>query len=273
MDEVKLALIPPVQLLNYTQMTSYQLVLPHMVKEVDAYRFWYTRMAKSRDNYIILDNGEAEGFNYFSPDHLYGMAAHLGFDEIVVKDSMADMQGTKDLTKQFFDTISQERKTQENGPKFGFVLQGKSMQELMDITRWYLEEYGELVHTLYIPRHLISTLSDIHARIKVAKELDRLFKVKGKYDIHLLGAHHHAPVEVVIAEQQVPWVRGMDTSMPFNYGWNKALVGSGHFRRPDDYFDLLFDDEQKKYVDANVRQFINWAYGGFPQTHRGGMDD
>jgi hypothetical protein len=55
-----LALIPPVSLLDYTDRTDFQLMLPQLVSD-DRYAYTYGHHCKDHQQFVTLDNGAAEG--------------------------------------------------------------------------------------------------------------------------------------------------------------------------------------------------------------------
>jgi hypothetical protein len=254
----QVAFIPPVSLLDYTFMTSYQLVLPHMLDNAE-YRAHYTRLAESTEHFMILDNGEAEGENNYEARYLFELASTTGYDEVVAHDVMGDMLATMDKTADFLDAI--QNMQGEGSPQVGIVAQGRSVAEVSSFVEYFVNsDYQNSFHTIYLPRLLIGQLGSITARTDLAVLLDKKFNLRHRYAVHFLGAHHDAPVEVQRIGQTAPWVRGIDTSMPFNYAYYGALLGNGHYQRPDGYFDLNEADFQEPiYIRKNADQILKWA--------------
>jgi hypothetical protein len=261
----KLALIPPIALLDDTLKTSYQLVLPHLLMTRSDYSDHYLKLAESEQHFVIMDNGEAEGQNNLEALELFQLAEAYYADEVVAPDSMKDMGETMERTAEFLDAtekVWENLQSTKRPVNIGIVAQGKSVHEVTKFVQYFVEsDYKNQFTTIYLPRHLVTTLGDIRARITLARELNYKFRLVEKgYKVHFLGANHDAPVELMHLAQQVPWVRGMDTSMPFNYAFAGALLGEGHHPRPENYFNLTISDAPKpEYIDKNIDVMLRWA--------------
>jgi hypothetical protein len=257
-EVTQLALIPPVSMLDYTKLTSYQLALPHLMNTNHRYRRHYGHMADSTEHFIILDNGEAEGENKYTPRQLLDMATRYNFDEVVAKDVMGNMLATVESTKEFLNVY--KTYSHRNEVRVGIVAQGHSKSQVLAFIQYFANEpwTEDLFKTIYLPRHLIGTLG-VRGRVELAQAISKMGIAK-KYDIHFLGAHHDAPAELTSVVQTVPWVRGFDTSMPFNYAYANSALGEGHHKRPDNYFDLQEKDFTNPHqVHTNVMTMIRWA--------------
>ena len=266
MEEVmtKLALIAPISMLGLTERTDYQLALPHLIETNSTYRRHYIELGRDPQQYIIMDNGEAEGQNNFSHAQLLQLANMIGADEVVAPDTMKDSADTIRRSDAFLKWYSDIFGAV--AIPVGIVLQGETYQELLDtLTHFVNSEYVNMIKTFYLPRHLIDTLSNEEpnplARIEVAEKFEPILRA-GKFDLHFLGANSHASYEAYDLARAVPWVRGIDTSMPYNYALaNKAVTSSLAINRPDNYFELFPTRAQHQLAKDNTEVMISWLNG------------
>src|SRR4051812_20646349 len=132
---MKLALIPPIDLLDRTCETQFQLMLPHLIYDE---RYAYTYRAHCRDprQYVILDNGEAEG-ETIPVWKLASIAMDFGVNEIVLPDTIGNMLDTMEKAEAFIDMATDgfdlvTRAFLEYRTKFMFVVQGQNLQEFKE---------------------------------------------------------------------------------------------------------------------------------------------
>lgn len=208
--------------------------------------FYQTR---TDDNFIILDNGVAEGYE-FGAKHLLTLAGEAAVSEIVIPDTMGDANDT--LAKaQYFARYAQPEY------QYMFVLQGRDVQEVMfclnNLDNGAMFSY---VTTIGIPRHL----HDIDKNFRVHL-VEHLIKeaFNDKFEIHFLGASSWMREAVVLAEtvQYVENFRGIDTSMPIYMGLEGLHINvDPYISRPDNFFDRTDDN---KAVQANIDTYLDWA--------------
>jgi hypothetical protein len=253
-EAVKLALIPPFSYLSDTKLTRYQLMLPHLVTN-EAYSYTYEELGDNKDQFVILDNGEAEGVQQDWFD-LQDMARSYRVNEIVLPDVIADRRETQ---KRVAEAMTQWQRIPNVG--LMYVLQGKTWGEI----EWSFEDacHYSAVTTIGIPRHLPETLGYKHARWNIVRWImaERLHMLAGR-DIHFLGMHPQLPREM----EQSPsarvrkMVRGFDTSAPYNFAEAGALMQEGAtVRRPDGYFDLdRFDQRRQDLLTKNIA-YLSWC--------------
>jgi hypothetical protein len=260
---LQIALIPPTSLLDFTYRTSYQLALPHMLDSDNVYSEHYSHLADSFDHHIILDNGEAEGQNKYSPHQLWKLATTYGFDEVVAHDIMGDSHGTVLWTGKFIEALRPELEANPGALKIGAVAQSTSIEGALWTAEHLLTKFPHEIDVLYIPRLLIATTQRTTARVELALLLEEKLNLQERHiGIHLLGAHHDAPMEVLRVTQDAPNVRSMDTSMPFNYAYAGAHFGEGHHKRPEGYFELAAHDFNPPLAAQNVEVLLRWAKTG-----------
>src|SRR5690606_37170006 len=137
---MKLALIPPVSLLDTAADGDYQLALPHMLVSDDVYFSWYAAQGNA-GSFTILDNGEAEGENRFTAGVLMTLAERIGAKEIVAHDVMGNKKATTESNLQFI----QEFGTLDGYSRFklGIVAQGQDGSEVMDFIQYFLDNHPD----------------------------------------------------------------------------------------------------------------------------------
>lgn len=243
---MNVALICPPHLLEkYATRTRYHLVLPHLFRSQKYLDFYRTRI----DNFIILDNGVAEGHE-FGAKHLHTLAGEAAVNEIVIPDTMGDANDT--LAKaQYFARYAQPEY------QYMFVLQGRDVQEVMfclnNLDNGAMFSY---VTTIGIPRHFHDI--DKNFRVHLAEHLIRE-AFNDKFEIHFLGASSWMREVVLLAEavQYIENFRGIDTSMPIYMGLEGLHIGEDtYISRPDNFFDRTDDNEA---VQGNIDTYLDWA--------------
>lgn len=245
---MELALIPPISWLHYDDATRYHLVLPHLLRdETYAAHYW------DQPGYHILDNGEAEGENNFTPEALHIIANSYGFDCVVVPDTMGSMIGTAEKLKDY----SYHWRDEDGGaiPHRMVVVQARSYQEV-DALVGDASRYEWVTH-LGIPRILAaSTGMAAEARVNVA---NHIIKEWGdRFKLHFLGMHPAHLMEWQLIQETFyneDIVQGMDTSLPFNAAYEKRCLDDGlpqPIVRPDNYFHLPKESFDKACLDHNV---------------------
>lgn len=247
---MKLALIPPFDGLHIiNERDNYHLMLPQLLDN-ELYATKY-RELRRRGDFIILDNGAAEG-ELVSDEKLVALTRAFDPDEVVIPDIMGDALGTIGRATKFVKAYGSEIQAD-----LMFVAQGRS---LIEVTRM-IEVLVTLDHvtTVGIPRHLLATTGHKDVRIMLAMWIHKHY---GKtLNIHFLGAAPSWPFEVLYAND-LKFVRGMDTSMPFNYALNNAYLVEGdkkHIKRPLDYFNQQFTHEQEILARRNAVLMRQWA--------------
>jgi hypothetical protein len=250
---VRAALIPPKGYYETALKSDYHLVLAQVVRSDDEYRRMYEGV--SSDHYVILDNGAAEG-EIVSDDELIRTAVRLGVDEIVLPDVIGDYVATISRAEKFLDE-------QPHNGAFGFmgVVQGNNQAEL----RKCIDDYGAMqeVRAIGLPRHLLNLLSSDLGRICLLQYLERDYgDPKGyPFAVHLLGTNPTWPNEIETIAKTHSWVRGVDTSMPYNWAIAKNTLGPvAIVDRPENYFTARRDIDEK-LLNENIGIYMGWASG------------
>lgn len=248
---MRLALIPPTSLLTASPNTNYHLMLPQLVGN-----WWYSSLFKFRgidsEQYVILDNGAAEGCDV-TPDVLMDCADKYRVDEVVMPDVMYDTLATSIKVIDFL----KELQGREHTYKLGLVVTGRSETEAFEFALQMMDQYGDKVDVLYLPRLLV-TKENPFTRIDLAQDLLDLFPYE---EIHFLGAN-----SLFIREMQeagkLGIVRGMDTSAPFNYTFHgQKMDEESSCNRPEGYFDLHASKFDWHLLQYNIGLAQEWARG------------
>jgi len=247
---VKVGLIPPKGLENYGLRSKFHLALalPELIGR-RTYGGMYTRAASMGD-YVVLDNGIAEGQPCNAED-LATFAAKIGAKEIVAPDVLRNAGKTLALV---------ERYVRDYPPTLYCmaVAQGKKMLEYQTL----VEEFAKLdaVTAIGIPRHMLETLDSKACRIDLANWIAEKFPER--FDIHFLGTNPYWLLEIKNTSKYAPHVRSVDTSMPFSYAIEgEELRGSRReFTRPDKYFDIDWGTRVNgSLLRGNIATLMEWA--------------
>jgi hypothetical protein len=253
---MKVALIcPPALLERYGRLTHYHLVLPHLLESKKYSDFYRERRANG--DFIILDNGAAEGLEY-GPRHLHRLAKEVEANEIVVPDTLGDYLDTISKAKAFVPYADPDF-------KYMAVIQGSTMEEVLKCL-YYITSAPDMMYitSLGLPR-VLNTI-DHHFRAILASTIIRE-GIHEKFQIHFLGYSkwirevtslaniaegHEAP------HWDAPGFRGIDTSMPIYMGLaGRYILENNYVERPDNYFDITHDRYEQ--VMANINAFLIWA--------------
>lgn len=276
---MKLALIPPLCRLRDMEQTDYQLILPQLVNSHVRYEDFVYHL-KTRGDFLILDNGAAEG-KIVEEDDLIDIAVELEVNELAVPDTLGDMVAT---LKQFIGFFERNEETlavnkfSTGGPNLGFVAQGNSWVESISLVNTVMKsDWSPYINTVYIPRLLVKESGNVRERIQVAEQIYKDYA--GRLEIHMFGSAPEWPREAMAVDTECPYVRGMDTSMPYNFAYQEPrrpaqAMGGGAsiwdatgskplIRRPEGYFTKSLDRFDLPLLEQNVRVMHTWT-GSIP---------
>jgi hypothetical protein len=228
--------------------TEYQLMLPQLLWD-ERYTAQYAAHCVDPNQYVILDNGAAEGEDW-DFDKLLVVADAMRVDELVIPDVLGNAEQTRTLAMECLEYFEHF----EPPFKLGVVMQGKSPSEGLDMIAKLLVDAPVRPSVVYIPR-LFITEDFLKARIYLAEWLHSLHP---DLEIHFLGMSGLFPSEPY-AMRQVRFVRGIDTSLPFNYALaGRRVIGQHNISRPENYFDLQMNWEQQDTAVDNIVQMQHW---------------
>jgi hypothetical protein len=250
---MRLALIPPYQLAD--DMWQYSDITLGLAYILESQHFEHPYIkAWQLSGYKILDNGAAEG-SLIGDIRFMEVARNSHPDEIVVPDVLGRPEQTIARADAFFE------KFPEPGYKLMYALQGIDIKEAVAHLRVVMgKPWWPQITCLGLPRLLI-TQNHRDVRIDMAKIIHEEPFARDR-DIHFLGASSKWPAELREAAREVPFVRSMDTSMPYVYGLDGRLVDEGDIiNRPTNYFSYKLMPEQRDYVFRNVNMMLEWTKG------------
>jgi hypothetical protein len=250
---MQLALIPPFSRLSDTYHTKYQLALAHLLQDFEvnsAYCETYLQHSEDSDAYVILDNGAFEGSLVGATD-LISLANTYGVNEVVIPDTMKNERETRELAR-LFQTMAADNLAP--GIKLMFVAQGHSQFEMDMSVAWAVNQ--PWIGTIALPRHTLETCKTLNARLELASWIaDNSDK-----EIHFLGASPLWTTEFIEARNS-GIIRGMDTSMPYVYGYHEKVLPSNEIlNRPDNYFEVDMDEMQHHITLRNVIMMVDDVY-------------
>ena len=210
----------------------------------------FYRTRSDQGDFIILDNGAAEGILY-GTKHLFTLAKEIGASEIVIPDTLGDAN----------DTLAQAQafaRYAQSDYQYMFVLQGSTAEEVMFCLRAL--DNGNMfsyVTTLGIPRHLYAI--DSTFRTELTKMLiHENFHLR--YNIHFLGASQWMK-EIWALEtltRGLEGFRGIDTSLPIYMGLEDLSIETDSYMpRPQNFFTR--SDDNEKVINMNMAIFLSWA--------------
>jgi hypothetical protein len=248
---VKAALIPPAGYEETALASDIHLVLPLPTLVTNQTYIDTYRKAAARGDYIILDNGVAEG-DLRPTATIMHMARTVGAHEIVAPDVMGDMSGTRALTRKFLASAGNIDDYNVMG-----VCQGANWPEVHTLIEFFARY--PYITTLGIPKvHLARGLT---ARFDiVTKILDRYGST---FKIHLLGAHRNAVAELWKCDFPAQ-VRSTDSTLPYKFArhftpLSDALASDDvYFQRWDGYFSHRVDISAMM-LNTNISTYKEWA--------------
>jgi hypothetical protein len=258
---VKAALIPAKgYYATATLKSDFHLVLAQI--EDKSYKDTYTYTNIDEDSYVIVDNGAAEG-STVDDEQLLEAVRFYSADEVVIPDVMGDMKATIERKDKFLKSAEATDADHGiyNGVHFMGVVQGQTFDEVAECIDNFLDD--ERIDVIGVPRHLLTTFKDSHARFHVLMYME---KRKGwEQKVHLLGTNNVWPSEILGIAQQFPWVRSCDSSLPYNYTIGEARLDEAtelreHIGRPDGYFTRTWELDMDLLND-NIDTYLGWARG------------
>lgn len=246
---MKAALIPPVGYERTALESDIHLVLP-LKPLVSNTRYVATYQdAQARGDYVILDNGCAEG-QLVDGDILIDFARKIRAHEIVAPDVMGDAAETLFATSQF---LAQHKKEVQDFNVMA-VLQGRFMQQRLEL----LHRFNEMdeITTVGIPKACITEPGST-ARLDTVTMV--MNEYPNRFKIHLLGLHPKFPTEMLNLEYPEE-VRSMDSTQPYKITETNRVMSSNHAwaSRRDDYFTVV-QPIHPPLLASNIKTFLKWA--------------
>jgi hypothetical protein len=252
---MKVGLIPPRGLENFALQSKFHLALalPELVNRT-TYAGMYAR-ASALGDYVIMDNGLAEG-HIIEPMDLRTAALKVMAKEIVAPDVMRDGAETVKAVRKYFTAISLESAIEV---KYMGVAQGITVTEFQNC----IEKLAGLqpIKVIGIPRHMLETVRKKPCRIDLANWINNTYP--DRFEVHFLGTNASVWTgEVRAAAKYSPFVRSVDTSMPFTYAIaNESLATTtANIIRPDGYFKIDWSRRvSASLIRKNIQTLMEWA--------------
>jgi hypothetical protein len=203
---------------------------------------------------VILDNGAAEDVT-FGAKHLLTIADMIQADEIVVPDTLFDAEETISQALAFSRFAVPEHPVSKKPIKYMAVLQGTKWEEFTKCLRAYAEMTPlGYISSVGIPR--LMAREDPEARIRMFNYIAEMdYHLQPGLEFHCLGSTDDLDEVRFLAE--VPWARGIDTSVPISMGLQGIdIQDSVRVPRSDDFFELVSETEE---VNKNIQTYLEWA--------------
>ena len=121
----KCMFICPPEMTSLSRVSDAHLILQQFVIEGSRYANYFHRRITDYNDYVILDNGVAEGLDAPSLGNLLDKADLVGAQEMVMPDVMFDLYATVDRTSHAIVDLYELRPESESRPKIHVVVQGE----------------------------------------------------------------------------------------------------------------------------------------------------
>lgn len=248
---MKAALIPPKGLEHTALESDIHLILPFLTLRRNLqYQATYAA-ARKRGDYLILDNGVAEG-SLASANALMTIAQNMKVHEIVAPDVMRDASQTLTMTVDFLRDYPKS-----HDYNIMAVAQGENQDEVL----YLIQQYVRIpqITAIGIPKCLITERFD-SIRSQVAQTV--MARYPKRFDIHLLGLHKLFQTEMIDCEFP-PGIRSMDSAQPYKMAEADLPLTANNasgFRdaRRRDYFQRP-SVTNMKVLEYNIKTFKEWA--------------
>lgn len=192
---------------------SFHFVLAQYVLSDPEYAAYY-RLHHSKGDFVILDNGAAEG-GPLPVQNLVQAAELVHADEVIVPDVLRNREKTEALVREAINEIP-------NYYRLMIVPQAEMPISWMQSCGHFVMKYD--FRTIGIPKH---TETFKGGRLNLLKFIEEE-GINLTHDIHLLGIWKDPLSEILPIVERFPWVRSLDTAMPFAYAQhNESIQTSG----------------------------------------------
>lgn len=236
-------------------------MLPQLLESKKYSTFYQER--KADGDYIILDNGVAEGAKIGHYD-LIEAIHQVEPDEFVLPDVMGDCDRTIEAVRDFLEFGRDSIRLKYSGAKPIGVLQGKSFQELFKIMGFY-QSIG--VRIVAVPRVLCKLLGHKLSRVTFIESITnkKLEHFIYEFDTwHCLGSSDWIQE---VAALNGTGARSIDTCLPISLALQGYTIElNAHKQRPKSYFNLEEpDDYTRKLIEHNIDVYLTLAGAQRPE--------
>jgi hypothetical protein len=244
---VKAALIAPKGYETTALWSDIHLALPLLSLRSNMDYLRMLAFARKRGDYIILDNGCAEG-QLVTNEELMLFARVIQAHEIVAPDVLDDANKTWELTYKFIENTSGVQDY-----NIMAVLQGRTVGERMAL----LESFATIneITALGIPKVTVRQPGS-QTRLTTAMAIHNLYP--NRFKLHLLGLNEAFPTEM--RDVAFPdWIRSMDSAQPYKVTESgQRLSQQAHATRRPDYFENKVEVDMA-LLKVNIETFRTWA--------------
>jgi len=263
---MKIANIVPTAYLDLIEDRPVHMALAHLALDSTEYAEWYHEQAE-RGSFVILDNSLIE-LGQALPMHDLLRAAELcGATEVILPDVFKDSRGTVASVKKALTEIDQLEDIIPRGIATSLmcVVHGADRED-------WIECYDELarsvlsesISTFGIPKVLDEVWSP-GGRIGCTTFLQQSGRINPRKAYHLLGIWTD-PIEVRMQSIH-PWIRSLDTALPFHAGQHGLRFTSTGLprgvrpKRPHRFFEMPrnLDSHSITSVKFNINVLDKWS--------------
>lgn len=225
----KLATIVPVGNLNVIESHRYHMALTHLLSIPEYFEF-YRKQVES-GSFVILDNSTVELGRPERLDTYLDKAVALGTTEVLLPDWLFERVRTIDA---MIAGLTVAKEVNYSG-QFMVVPQGRDPEEWLHCLKLMLE----------FPIHSIGISKRYHemfgvSRLMAVLAARRVIEYAGRTDvkIHLLGCEQFPELDVAPC-LELPYVRGVDSSLPAKFAFHQERLEPGKLRpSPQHMLDL-----------------------------------
>lgn len=231
-----------------------------------AYATFYKEIVKEYE-YSILDNSAFELGDSYDPNILFEIGEQYKPSHLILPDALHNKALTQARALAYIAKFGGK-----STPKFIGVLQGKSIEEFVELYNFYCTV--DEIEVIAVPFDLFTkeeydyTTYKIYDNIdyklhRVAVISDLISKVEMKKPLHLLGCA--TPKEFTLYPQRLrEYIKSVDTSAPIVYGWNGIkfetninldLTVDKPKEKLAENLDIVLQHSQVSTIAYNVRQF------------------
>lgn len=260
---MKISFESPLSLLHDSIMyNDYQYVLPHLIDEYSTYKdFMLTYRNRTKDSFIIMDNGLFEGITHTKSDLLEKINL-IRPDIFIVPDEWNDSYATIRNAKEWL----QHKNIISEATNLMVVCQGKTLGELITTYQTLLDlgyKHIAFNHSSIAYKTMFPDYEPLKAQMYGRMEFIRQLVVKNIIDKsvyhHILGA---SDWKEYMAYNDWEFIKSGDTSAPIING---ALGIKFDVEKPyikpsnkiEEFFKKDFDTQEKEIIFHNIKVFKN----------------
>ena len=246
---MRIALIPPIQNLEYVKRGHMAMALTHFVLSNPEYAKFYRKL----NMFKILDNSAYED-QLCDIEKVLEAAEMIKADEVILPDIILDGQKTIESTEDALSIIRKKRLVRQY--RWMAVPQGKTREEWWKCFK-HLNRHASIntigLSKLSCPVAFNNTITN--ARLEITAGIEKEGIASGKKAYHLLGGSYQLLTEVMC---QPAWIRSIDTSAPFEFSKRERRLDRVKVE-PKEKANLLvpLKESDKELVEYNLNLLFN----------------